>query len=101
MTRAVGNEFYNDHEYQLRDQYHEREYLCEAERNWRKAQMTKTKEESGTGLVTCEDLLMMRITLEVMRDAFTHPGGDLRARCNDCIDHIVNLMEPLKHEHSR
>ena len=100
MTRAIGNEFYNDHEYQLRDQYHEQEYLCEVERNWRKAQMTKTKEESKTGLVTYEDLLMVQIVLEVLRDAFTQTNGSLRVRCDLCIDHVIHLKDWLQKEYN-
>ena len=54
--------------------------------------------EQDTGKVTMEDVLMTRITLEVMRDAFTQPDGALRDRCDDCINNIIKFTELLKNE---
>ena len=99
MTYSIGNEFYNDYEFQLREQFHEWESRYEAYDNrQRRSQMMEPSKEQDTGKVTMEDVLMTRITLEVMRDAFTQPDGALRDRCDVCINNITKFTELLKDE---
>ena len=97
MTRAIGNEFYNDYEYQRREQFEEE---CE---QLRKKQMTKTQEsiiidwpKTLTSLDVAGILLKLaRDKEEIVRVSDTYDAY------NECIEAITLVKEFYQHEHSR
>ena len=42
------------------------------------------------------ELLMVKVSLEVMRDAFAPADSSLWLRCDRCVDTVIQRMKPIE-----